>query len=283
MNLFDSRLRRAACAGLSTIVLLLAACGTEKQEAESSAGKALAEGRTAAAQMKKYAFEMQMDQKLSGTLETAADVKVDMQGLAERDPLKLDQTINTTIDGETNVVRTVVMPEGYYMYLQEYEEWSKLSAETAGENAATLSDFQVDPGKALQAIEGLSEFAALDDSNRGRIVRYEGTGMEAKVYTIKLLESTMGLSTMDQQMQNSLKLRKLRVELTLDAMQHWPLSYTIESELSLELEAGKPTAVQTTLSGSYSEINRSRSVALPKEAKGALSPEELDEQLGDVP
>lgn len=276
-------IRRAAGIGLLSLFLLLTSCGAEKEADKSPAADALAEGQAAAGRMKKYAFEMQMDQKLSGTPETTADVKVDMQGLVERDPLKLDQTINTTIDGETSVVRSVIVPEGYYMYSPEYEEWSKLSTGTAGENTATLSDFQVDPGKAVEAIEGLSESAKLENNNRTQVVRYEGTGTEANVYAIKLLESTMGLSAMDERLQKSLKISKLRVELTLDAEQHWPLSYAIDSELSLELEAGKPTTVQTTLSGSYGDVNKSRSIVLPEEAKGALSPEEIDEQLGDDP
>ena len=284
MNLFDTSKRSAVGIGTLTILLLLlTACGAEKETDKSPVAAALAEGETAAAQMKKYAFEMQLKQQLSGTPDTTSDVKVDMQGLVERDPLKLDQTINTTIDGETSVVRTIVVPEGYYMYSPEYEEWSKLSAENAKENTATLSDFQVDPVKAVQAIEGLSEFAKLENGNRTRIVRYEGGGMEAKVYAIKLLESTMGLSAMEQQLQKSLKVNRLRVELTLDTEQHWPLSYAIDTELLLELEAGKPTTVQMTVSGSYSEINKSRAVALPEEAKVALSPEEIDEQLGDDP
>ncbi|WP_027087105.1 DUF6612 family protein [Cohnella panacarvi] len=281
MNLLRAGVRRAA--GIGTIFFMLAACGAGKEADNTPAAAALAEGQSAAVQMKKYAFEMQMDQKLSGTPDTTADVKVDMQGLVEREPLKLDQTIHTTIDGETSVVRAVIVPEGYYMYSPEYEEWSKLSTETAGENTATLSDYQVDPGNAVQAIGGLSEFAKLEGGNRTQVVRYEGAGTEANVYAIKLLESTMGLSAMDERMQKSLKVNKLRVELTLDAEQRWPLSYAIDSDLSLELEAGKPTTVQTMLSGSYSDVNQSRSVALPDEAKGALSPEEIDERLGDDP
>ncbi len=281
MKAFRARIRRVA--GIGTIFFMLTACGAEKEADKSPAAAALAEGQAAAVQMTKYAFEMQMDQKLSGTPETTADVKVDMQGLVEREPLKLDQTVNTTIDGDTSVVRAVIVPEGYYLYSPEYEEWSKLSAGTAEENKATLSDYQIDPGKAVGAIAGLSEFAKLEDSNRTQLVRYEGTGTEANVYAIKLLESTMGLSAMDERVQKSLKINKLRVELTLDAQQHWPLSYAIDSDLSLELEAGKPTTVQTKLSGSYSDVNQSRAVVLPDEAKGALSPEEIDEQLGDDP
>jgi len=283
MNLFRACSRRAVAIGWLTIFLLLASCGDEKEADKSPAAEALAAGQSAAAQMKKYAFELQMDQKLSGTPDTTADVKVDMQGLVEREPMKLDQTINTTIDGETSVVRAVIVPEGYYLYTPEYEEWSKLSTETASDNIATLSDFQVNPGKAVEAIEGLSEFAKLENSNRTQVVRYEGTGTEANVYAIKLLESTMGLLAMDERLQSSLKVNKLRVELALDSERQWPLSYTIDSELSLELEAGKPTTVQTSVSGSYSDVNQSRAVVLPEEAKGALSPEEIDEQLGDDP
>ncbi|MFC5531106.1 DUF6612 family protein [Cohnella yongneupensis] len=279
---FDREQRRGPLVAALILVILLSACG-KANKAESPVASALAEAQTAAKQMKKYAFEMQLDQKLSGTAETAADIKVDMQGLVEREPLKLDQTINTTIDGETSVVRTVIVPEGYYMYLPEYEEWSKLTPANAAENTATLSDFQVDPGQAIQDIDTLAEFASVEKDARTQIVRYEGNGTEAKAYAVTLLKSTMGLSDMDQRTQDSLKVSKLKLTLTLDAANHWPMSYTIESELSLELETSKVTTVQMSLSGSYSEINKSTAVTLPEAAKGALDPDQIDEQLGDDP
>lgn len=273
-------IRYALC--LVALTAIAPGCGGNN-EPSSPAATALEQAREAAEPLKKYAFEMSMDQKLGGAADPAQNVKVVMKGIVEREPLKLDQTIDTTIDGEASNVRTVIVPEGYYMYLPDYEEWSKLSADVAAENTATLSDFQVDPARAMEDAQALAGEASVEEANGKRVLRYDGTGPEAKAYALKLLESTMGLSDVDKRTQDSLKVSKLKLEMTMDAAKHWPLSYKIESDLSVELEAGKATTVGMTVSGGFSQIGESAAVVLPEEAKGALSPEEIDEQLGDDP
>lgn len=277
------RLRIVSLAVCGLAVLLLSACGGQAADVRTPAAEALEEARIAAGQLKKYAFELNMEQKM--TSDQTDDVKVSMQGLVEREPLKLDQTIHTTINGESDEVRTVIVPEGYYMYLPDFEEWSKLSAQIAADNTATLSDFQADPGKALDAILSLSGQATLGEGEGTRTVRYEGTGAEAKTYSMKLLQSTLGLTDtdLDERLKDSMKIERLRLVLTMDANTHWPLAYEIENRLSLELEAGKRETVETTMNGSYSDLNQSSAVVLPEEARGALDPDELDKQLGDDP
>lgn len=285
------RVTAFALALLALPPLLLSACGSEAAEEHrkppeakrTPAAQALDEARIAAGRFKKYAFDIRMEQRL--TSDKTEDVKVEMQGLAEREPLKLDQTIHTTLGGESSDVRTVIVPEGYYMYVPEFEEWSKLSAETAADNTETLSDFQADPGKAIEAMAGLAGRATLEEDDGTRTVRYEGTEAEAKTYAMKLLQSTLGLTDtdLDQRLKDSMKISKLRLSVTLDTTEGWPLSYRIESGLSLELEAGKRTTVETTMNGSYGDINKSAAVVLPEEAKGALDPDEIDKELGDDP
>ncbi|MFD0673371.1 DUF6612 family protein [Cohnella sp. GCM10027633] len=290
MHRFSIRIVRVASPALVAIALLLSACGGNAVEDQPPAAKrrtpaaeALDEARIAAGQFKKYAFDIHMDQKV--TSDKTEDVKVAMKGMAEREPLKLDQTIHTTIGGESSDVRTVIVPEGYYMYVPEYEEWSKLSAATAADNTKTLSDFQADPGKAVEELLGLAGQATLEEGNGTRTVRYEGTEAEAKTYSMKLLQSTLGLTDtdLDERLKNSMNVSKLQVSVTLDTSAHWPLSYRIESGLSLELEEGKRTTVETTMEGSYDEINKSGAVVLPEEAKGALDPDQIDKELGDDP
>ncbi|WP_373233217.1 DUF6612 family protein [Cohnella sp.] len=240
----------------------------------------LDKARGAAKGMNKYGFELQMNQKLTGTREANnAIVKIDMIGRAERNPLKLDQTINSEIDGETSKLRSIVVPDAYYMYLPEIEEWSKLSKDVSEENIKTLSDFQVNPEKALEDIQALgSSFQAVQTGDVITL-RYEGVGPEAKVFLAGILESTMGLSGMETTIQESIDLTRLKVILTLDAHKHWPLSYRIESDMSIEFEPGQKSAVLQTLAGTYSKHNTSTAVTVPKDAQNAIDPDKMEEEL----
>ena len=276
----DMWIRYALC--LAALMAFMPGCGGSK-EPSSPAATALEQAREAAEPLKKYAFELSMDQKLGGAADPAQNVKVVMKGIVEREPLKIDQTIDTNIDGEASNLRAVIVPEGYYMYLPDYEEWSKLSADVAAENIATLSDFQVDPAQAMADAQTLAGEASVEEADGKLVLRYDGTGSEAKAYALKLLESTLGLSGVDKRTQDSLQVSRLKLEMTLDAAKHWPLAYKVESELSIELEAGKATTVGMNVSGGYSQFGESAAVVLPDEAKGALSPEEIDKQLGDDP
>ncbi|QMV41777.1 DUF6612 family protein [Cohnella cholangitidis] len=255
---------------------------SEAATSEDEATEWLTKAKTAAAQkMNKYGFELRMSQKIGeGNAGEPAQVEIDMQGRAERNPLKLDQTIKSNIDGEASTLRSIVVPEAYYMYIPEYEEWSKLSKDVAAENIATLSDYQVNPDRAIESIRKLG--SSLQAARKGNVVtvRYEGTGPEASVFMAGLLESTLGITGEQKDIVNSLEVQKLKVILTLDADRHWPLTYRIESDFNIELEPGQKTTVNQTLAGTYSEHNVSAAITVPKEAQEALDPDELGKELG---
>ncbi|RED57979.1 DUF6612 family protein [Cohnella lupini] len=306
MRVAEGNERRKKLLYLSSLIvlavmlgILLAACTGKNQAAspteetpssssikgEETAAEWLEKARTAAAGMSKYGFELQMSQKIDGDQQTNSGagsevVEIDMQGRAERNPLKLDQTINSKIDGEVSTLRAIVMPDEYYMYLPEFEEWNKLGKGVAAENVAILSDFQINPEKAIQDIKMLGTALTVSTNEATAIVRYEGTGQEAVDFVAGLLESTLGLSGAETEVKSSLEVQALKVILILDAEKHWPLSYRIESDLKIELEPGKQTAIQQTLAGNYSKHNVSSAVTVPKEALDAIDPDEMDEQLG---
>lgn len=235
----------------------------------------------AAKGMNKYGFELQMSQKLTGVTTEAENsaVEINMSGRAERNPLKLDQTINSVIDGEASTLRSIVVPDAYYMYLPEYEEWSKLSKEVTEENVKTLSDFQVNPEKAIEDIRTLGSSLTAEQAEDVVTITYEGTGPEAKVFLAGILESTMGLSGTETSIQESIDLSSLKVILTLDANKHWPLSYRIESDMAIEFERGQKSQVNQTLAGTYSKHNVSSAVTVPKDAQEAIDPDKMEEEL----
>lgn len=270
-------------------VISLAGCSSETPgvispsqpaPAENTASALLKEAQSAAKNMNKYGFQLQLTQKVTGAVEADnANVKIDMQGRAERNPLKIDQTVKSDIDGEVSSLRTVIVPEAYYMYIPEFEEWSKLSKTNAADNVKTLSDFQVNPEKALKDIQTLGNSLKEEKTGDTITIKYAGSDDQAKSFLEGLLESTMSLSSFDRSVRDSLFLQKLNVTVTLDAQKHWPLTYRIESAMTLEFEPGKKSTVHQTLAGTYSKHNVSAAVTVPEEAKNALDPDEMAEEL----
>lgn len=282
--------KTAAAIAISALALLLASCAGKKEaepippakaaKGAPSAEQWLEQAVGAAATMKKYAFELQMSQDLGPAGETKGSyVRVEMQGKAEREPLKLDQTIVSVIDGEESTLRTIVTPEAYFMYLPEYEEWSRLSKAVAEENAETLSDFQINPEKAIERIRELGESLSAERSGNAAVVRYEGNGPEAKAFMAGLLKSTLGLTDSEEVIANELEVKRLKVDYHIDADRHWPLSYRIETELTVELEPGRRTPVRQTVAGTYSKPNATQPIVVPPEALEAPDPSEIEDLL----
>ena len=282
--------KTAAAIAISALALLLASCAGKKEaepippataaKGAPAAEQWLEQAAGAAATMKKYAFELQMSQDLGPAGETKGSyVRVEMQGKAEREPLKLDQTIVSVIDGEESTLRTIVTPEAYFMYLPEYEEWSRLSKAVAEENAETLSDFQINPEKAIERIRGLGESLSAERSGNAVVVRYEGNGPEAKAFMAGLLKSTLGLTDSEEVIANELEVKRLKVDYHIDADRHWPLSYRIETELTVDLEPGRRTPVRQTVAGTYSKPNATQPIVVPPEALEAPDPSEIEDLL----
>jgi hypothetical protein len=230
--------------------------------------------------MTRYSFELRMDQHLGPDGDKArTNVLVDMTGRVEREPFRLDQTIDSDIDGEKSKLRTILTPEAYYMYLPEYEEWSKLSKQVSAENRATLSEFQADPERAIERIRELAPNLEARRNGAEIVVGYEGTGPTAKPFVAGLLRSTLGLTESEGEIEDKLEVEKLSVVYRIDAERDWPLAYRIETKLAIELEPGQKSPIVQTVSGSYGKPNATSPIAVPDEALRAPDPDELGEQL----
>jgi hypothetical protein len=237
---------------------------------ESPAEALLKQAHLAANGLKKYTFELNLTQKLTGqSQDSNSTVTVKMNGRAELGPLKLDQVVNSDVDGEVYAMRAILVPDAYYMYDMDFEEWSKTSKEQTADLVKTLSDFQVNPIKALEGIQSLGSGLKADRTEKSDKITYEGNGPEAKVFLENVLESTLDLSGMDPKVRQSIKLGTLKVDLTLDPARHWPRSYQIESVMTVEYEAGKTSTLVQTMAGTYGKHNESDPVAVPEAAKNA--------------
>ncbi|WP_239615776.1 DUF6612 family protein [Cohnella mopanensis] len=281
LTILLSLLSLVACSRSESVPSPSASPPSVSEGTPDSAEEWLIKGRAAALKMNKYGFQLQMKQELDGGEKGGSTrVEIDMQGRAERNPLKLDQTIKSVIDGEKSTLRAVVVPDAYYMYLPEYEEWSKLSKDVAAENVATLSDYQVNPEQALASVQKLGESLKAERDGKVVTVRYEGVGPEASAFLTELSKSTLGISVEQTEIVKSIEVLKLKVIVTLDAEQYWPLSYRIESDMNIELEPGVKSTVNQTLAGTYSKHNVTAAITVPKEAQAALDPDELGKELG---
>lgn len=232
----------------------------------SEAVTALKQAESAAKGLKNYDFKMDLTQHLTGeSADSNSNVTVNSNGRVETSPLKLDQQVKSVIDEDTYDLRAILTPDAYYMYDKDLEGWSRTTKSDTAEMVKTLSDFQVDPDQALLDVQALGDGLRLE----GDKITFEGNGAEAKAFLEKVLESTLGLSGLEQQVQDSIKLGSLKVEINLDPVKHWPTSYRIDSTMTIEYEAGKPSTLKQTLSGTYSKPNAAEPVVVPAEAKDA--------------
>lgn len=224
----------------------------------------------AAGSLKNYAFELKLEQVLTGEDGAVeSSVTVNTQGHVELAPLKLDQTVQGIMDGEAYSNRTIVVPDAYFMYEPEFEEWSKTPKDRMSELVRTLSDFQVNPAKALQSIRALGNGLKAEMSQDRATIKFEGNGTEAAAFLLYILASTLDLSDMEPRVRDSIKVKSLKLELSLDAARHWPLSYRIDTVMTMEYEAGKTSTLTQTLSGSYGKHDAAGAVVVPDEAMEA--------------
>jgi hypothetical protein len=280
---------------LAAAALVSASCTSSNPPAASSAAptpsspspspsvseitEVLTKAQAAASGLKKYSFDLDLSQKLTGeSPDSNSTVSVNMQGRAELGPLKLDQLVKSTEDGEVYSMRAIVVPEGYYMYDNDFEEWSKTPPQQAADMVKTFSDFQVNPAKAIADVRSLGGGLQMTKQDARTVVRYTGNGAEAQAFLNNVLESTLGLSEMAPSVRKSIRLGTLKVELVLDNAKNWPLSYRIESGMTVEYEAGKLSTLAQTMSGNYSHHNASDPVVVPEAAKNAP---ELDPSVDD--
>ncbi len=280
---------------------MLTACGASRDDqaapgetGDSQAGPApdpqaqqlLADAEQAAGSLTRYAFTLRLTQKISGDAADAAtdaaesatkttdpasestESVTDSEGRIETDPLKIDQTLRSTFAGETNEYRTILVPDGYYVYDTVFQQWGKLPAEEAKKVAATFSDFQVDLPGAIRQVAALGPTVASRNEN-GIVVRYEGGGEKARAFVARLLESSLGWTSQDAASRESLEVQRLLVELTLDPQRRWPVAYRIEAKMALTLEDGGRTILEQTLTGTYRKHNATATIELPDEAKEA--------------
>ncbi|RIE04150.1 DUF6612 family protein [Cohnella faecalis] len=138
----------------------------------------------AAKQLKKYGFELNLNQKMSGeSAGSNSTVKLDMQGRAELGPLKLDQTNKSDIDGEKSSLRAILVPDAYYMYSDEFKEWSKLSKEETANVVRTLSSLQINLAESIEGVRGLGSALAVKPSGDEIAISYNGNGPEALTFS----------------------------------------------------------------------------------------------------
>lgn len=288
----------AACL-LAACLLMFTACAPFRhdktapgKDADSAASpgpdpeaqRMLADAERAAGALNRYAFTLHLTQKITGdpsdaAAETNGSV-TEMEGRVETDPLKIDQTIRSTVAGETGVYRTILVPDGYYVYDPVFRSWGRLPAEEARKVTATLSDFQADLPEAIRQVAALGPTVASAGGD-GIVVRYEGGGEKARAFVTRLLESALGWSSQDAALRESLEVQHLLVEMTLDPKRHWPVAYRVGAKIALASEDGSRSILEQTLTGTYREHNTAAAVRLPEEAKKApeLGPPLEDPEL----
>ena len=241
---------------------------------DPEARRLLGEAEQAAGTLQRYAFSLNLTQRLdpvSGAGDEAAEVAAtESEGRVEVRPRRVDQTVRVAFEGEWLAeYRTILEPEGAYVYEIGLDEWARVPKEEAAEMMDTLSDFQVDLPEAVRQVAALGP-ATAGQNEDGITVRYEGSGEEAHRFATRLLESTFAWSQQEERTRESLKVRHLAAELALDPDRLWPVAFRVEMEAELTMGDPEGSCVLTqTFTGAYSEHNEAAAVEVPAEAKEA--------------
>ncbi|MBB6669919.1 DUF6612 family protein [Cohnella nanjingensis] len=237
--------------------------------ASSEALDMLEKAAQAAEGLSTYAYTLQLSQQLSGGAAEASDLKVDNEGKVECSPLRVDQNVTSDMDGAKSSLRAILEPGAYYVYDPELTEWGKLAPDQADEVVKTLSDYQTNPAQAMREISKLGSGLVLTRKGEQDVLRYEGSGPEAKAFLNRVLEGTLDLGSLDAKVRESVAVQSLKVSVTLDDAKRMPLAYSIESEMTIDYEAGKPSTLRQTLSGTYDKLNAVTPIVVPDAAKQA--------------
>ncbi|MCC3375151.1 DUF6612 family protein [Cohnella sp. REN36] len=285
-----------AAIGLLALTVLLSACSNEAPAASGSPAPPSATGTSSPAQtpmaalalleeaakaaenISNYAYTLHLSQDLSGGAAEASHLQVDNEGKVERSPLRIDQTVTSEMDGEKSSLRAILEPGAYYVYDPDLTEWGKLAKDQADQVAETLSDYQTNPAQALREIAKLGGGLSLTRQGEHDVLRYEGSGPEAEAFLKRVLEGTLDLGSLDEQVRNSVDVKSLTVIVTLDDAKRLPVAYSIASEMTIEYEAGKPSKLLQTLSGTYDKADAISPIVVPEAAKQAP---ELDAPIDD--
>jgi len=241
---------------------------------DPEARRVLEDAEQAAGTLERYAFSLNLTQRLDpvsgadgGAAEEAA---TESEGRVEVRPRRVDQTVRVAFEGEWLAeYRTILTPEGAYVYEVGLEEWARVPEEETAEMMNTLSDFQADLPEAVRQVAALGPSTASRDEN-GITVRYEGSGEEARRFATRLLESTFAWSQQEEKTRESLKVRHLLAELVLDPGRLWPVAFRVEMEAALTMGDPEGAYILTqTFTGTYSEHNEAAAVEVPEEAQEA--------------
>jgi len=241
---------------------------------DSGARMLLRDAEQAAGTLERYAFSLNLTQRLdpvSGAEgEAAEEAETASEGRVEVRPRRVDQTVRVAFEGEWLAeYRTILVPEGAYVYEYGLDEWARVPKEEAAEMLETLSDFQVDLPEAVRQVAALGP-ATANRNEDGITVRYEGGGEEAHRFATRLLESTFAWSQQEKKTRESLEVRHLTAELVLDPDRLWPAAFRVEMEAALTMGDPEGSYVLTqTFTGAYREHNASAPVEVPEEAKAA--------------
>lgn len=251
----------------SLMVLSLAACTQAKPTISHApvtpnASTVLASARRANKQLKRMDISVRSTINVDGTGKSSQ-----LTGRIQLSPWLMQLTVRTpTANKQITSARVLMDTTNVYMANQVHPDaWVKLDLKQAALAGQAQLKHQTQATQYLQAVQSIRHQLSLTQSSATDNLNYQGSGKQAQAVAKAFLVS--GLGATHQQQFNQLKVKLIKINLSLDHKTHYltGITYTLTGTL-------KNAPISQQIYGTYRNINQGPAISIPADIKAKAKP-----------
>lgn len=233
----------------------------------------------AQAEMKSFSANMKIKQAMNiGGEKITADMVLDMDAVL--DPFGIYQSMKMSMEGPEGVdltTQSYMTKDGYYVYESTSNQWIKYDDEMLGD-IEELTGNQLDPKAQIELMEKFYKGVKIVENDKTYELRMSISGNGFQELLDEILSLTdLGLEE-DIFAGMDMNINKMNIVTILDKETLYPLSGTMDSDISMEIEGEKMSIAQQA-AYTYSNINKLSEIKIPQEVIDTAVP--FEEVYGD--
>jgi hypothetical protein len=254
-----------------TVYISTSALDKETKEFLSKVAQAQVEMNSFSANMKiKQAMDI-------GGEKITTDMVIDMDAVL--DPIGIYQSMKMAMEGpegEELSTQSYMTKDGYYVY--ESNQWIKYDEEMLGD-LEDLTQNQLDPNVQIELMEKFYKGVKIVENDKTYELRMSVSGNGFQELLDEILNlSDLGLEE-DILAGIDMKIDKMYIVTVLDKETLYPLSGTMDSDITIGIE-GEKMSISQQAEYTYSNINKLSEIKIPQEVIDSAVP--FEEVYGDL-
>lgn len=248
--------------GLALLCLLAAGCGEEPMTSDVVFGKTIEASKSL------QSFNLMMD--MTQSMEEAGN-KMDMTFKMNSDailtPLSMHQKMTTSFQGQNMVFEMYLADQGIFMYDDAAKQWLRMPSNQVEQLKNTISVMQTDPGKQLELLRKYAgQFTLTEEAERYALkMTASGEGMKELMEDI-MKNSFAGAGALPKEVLDTMKITKTGYTFTVDKKTFLPQNIIVDTDMTMEIEKGKPVHIVQHMNGTYSKFDSIPAIKVPEEA-----------------